>query len=301
MKEYIKIVDSVLKYGTLKKNRTGVDTISLFDEYFKYDMRNGFPLLTTKKIKWENIVLELLWFLSGTRSDEFFKKHGITFWDSWKNDKGELPQAYGEFWRKYPAGLKWNVKYNICEQPEDSGWMGYYDHETFDQIAAIINELKTNINSRRLVIDRWNAPISWKESLPPCALLSIFNVQYEGDKPILNLHTTMRSVDTMVGLPFNIAGFGLLLALIGHLTNIEVGILSFSLVDCHIYVPHIEQAKMQCTRGFMELPTLKICTSIKSLDDIELLINNGTKEEIMSKFNMEGYSSHPFIKFDVAV
>lgn len=303
MKQYIDLMKNIMLNGSNKPNRTGIDTISIFGESFRHNMSDGFPLLTTKKIKWENIVLELMWFLSGDRSDKFFNKHNVKFWDSWKDNNGNLPQAYGEFWRKYPMLAEFKVKWHESkETPEDSGWMGYEEQNTFDQIAAIINELKNNQNSRRLVLDRWNAPISWQESLPPCALLSIFNVQYDINKnPKLNLHITMRSVDVPVGFPFNIAGFALLLSLISRLTNLELGEIHFILVDAHVYVNQIEGIEKQIIRKCFDLPQLVISDRIKNLSDIDDLVNNGNTQEILDCFKIVNYKSHPFIKFDVAV
>ena len=290
MKQYLDLVNEVLKRGTRKENRTGVDTISAFNINYSIDLNEGFPLLTTKEISWKNIVIENLWFLSGDLHIGLLKKHGCKFWDHWADDEGYVPSAYGNFWRKFP--IHGSDEYN-------------------DQVKYVLNTLKTNPNGRRMVISAWAPGNAQKSGLPPCHLLFIFNVQYDKDgEPRLCVHLTQRSCDVALGVPYNIAGYSFLLHLFAHLSNMKVGTFGHTLVDAHIYTKkadgsmeeydHIPGLIEQTKRKIRSLPELVINPDIKSLEDVMDLLDKDT-ETIMSKFELKNYNPEPFIRFKVAV
>ena len=290
VKQYLDLVNEVLKRGTRKENRTGVDTISAFNINYSIDLNEGFPLLTTKEISWKNIVIENLWFLSGDLHIGLLKKHGCKFWDHWADEEGYVPSAYGNFWRKFP--IHGSDEYN-------------------DQVKYVLNTLKTNPNSRRMVISAWAPGNAQKSGLPPCHLLFIFNVQYDKDgEPRLCVHLTQRSCDVALGVPYNIAGYSFLLHLFAHLSNMKVGTFGHTLVDAHIYTKkadgsmdeydHIPGLIEQTKRKIKSLPELVINPDIKSLEDVMDLLDKDT-ETIMSKFELKNYNPEPFIRFKVAV
>ena len=290
MKQYIDLVNEVLKRGTRKENRTGVDTISAFNINYSIDLNEGFPLLTTKEISWKNIVIENLWFLSGDLHIGLLKKHGCKFWDHWADEDGFVPSAYGNFWRKFPVHGK--DEYN-------------------DQVKYVLDTLKKNPNSRRMVISAWAPGNAQDSGLPPCHLLFIFNVQYNKEgEPRLCVHLTQRSCDVALGVPYNIAGYSFLLHLFAHLSGIEVGTFGHTLVDAHIYTKkadgsmneydHIPGLIDQTKRKIGTLPELIIDPSIQTLDDVMNLLDKDT-ETIMSKFELKNYNPEPFIPFKVAV
>lgn len=294
MEVYLNAVREVLEKGTRKCNRTGVDTLSTFNINYEIDLVDGFPLLTTKKIRWKNIVLENLWFLSGDTHIGLLRKHNIKFWDEWTDDKGFVPSAYGNFWRRFPTtsdGDKLLFK---------------------DQISYILEEIKQNPMSRRLVVSAWSPGNACTSALPPCHCMYIFNVQNDGPdgEPRLNLHLTQRSCDIALGIPYNIAGYAFVLSLISHLANLKPGIFAHTLIDAHIYTSkpdgsmaeynHIPGLLKQLGRKPRKLPKLTISPDISSLDDIEKLLDKDL-DEIMGHFILEGYDPHALIKFKVAV
>lgn len=292
MKVYLDAVREVLDTGTRKENRTGVDTISTFNINYEIDLADGFPLLTTKKISWKNIVVENLWFLSGARDIALLRKHGCKFWDPWADEDGLVPSAYGNFWRHFPVHENGQASFN-------------------DQIAWVLDELKRNPMSRRLVVTAWAPGNAQTSQLPPCHCMFIFNVQHQQDgTPRLNLHLTQRSNDIALGIPYNIAGYSLLLALFSHFTDIRPGIFGQTLVDAHIYTAkpdgamaeydHVPGLREQLSRAPRQLPRLRISPDIRSLDDIEALLNEDT-DTVMSHFELDGYEPHPAISFKVAV
>ena len=280
----------VLERGTRKENRTGVDTISAFNINYSIDLKDGFPLLTTKEISWKNIVVENLWFLSGDLHIGLLKKHGCKFWDHWADDDGFVPSAYGNFWRKFP----------VHGEPEYS-----------DQVKYVLETIRKNPNSRRMVISAWAPGNAQTSKLPPCHLLFIFNVQYDKDgEPRLCVHLTQRSCDVALGVPYNIAGYSFLLHLFAHLTRMKPGIFGHTLVDAHIYTKktdgsmeeydHIPGLREQLDRNPGKLPNLVVDQSIKTLDDVMGLLDADT-DTILSKFKLENYEPQPFIQFKVAV
>ena len=297
MQQYHDIVKHVFKHGTLKHNRTGVDTISTFNYNYTIDLRQGFPLLTTKKINWKSIVVENLWFLSGNHHIDFLHKFGIKFWDAWADKRGYLPEAYGRYWRKCPA--------------EGFNVPGEFVVETryFDQFKALLCELIKNRNSRRLILTSWYPPSAYFSNLPPCHFTSVFNVQYDSEtyEPYLNLHLTQRSCDVAVGLPFNIAGYAFLLELVSTLVGIPARYFSHSIVDLHVYTNHIDGLVEQLQRAPRSLPRLDIKKSIRSetknpaevLDQI--IAESKDWDDVKRMFQLDCYNPHPFIKFDVAV
>lgn len=299
MQQYIDLVRHVLTTGTRKENRTGVDTLSTFGYYYEHDLRDGFPLLTTKKIAWKNIVVELLWFLSGTNRSEFLDRHDCRFWKPWTNPDGTVNAAYG------PAWVSFGTPPN-------------------NQIEWVLNKLKTRPMSRDLVVSAWEPQVAQnppdpKAYLAPCHCMFVLNVQNIPDmpdpkflKPRLCLHLTQRSADAILGVPYNIASYALLLSLFARFSGIEPGIFGHSFVDLHIYTAkldgsqneydHIPGAIEQLSREPRPLPKLIIADDIKNLEDVRRLLDpKVTTEEVMSKFKLENYDPHPSIHFKVAV
>ncbi len=292
MKVYLDTVREVLDTGTRKENRTGVDTISTFNINYEIDLADGFPLLTTKKISWKNIIVENLWFLSGDRDIGLLRKHGCKFWDPWADENGLVPSAYGNFWRHFPV--------------HDGGQASFND-----QIAWVLEEIKHNPMSRRLVVTAWAPGNAQTSKLPPCHCMFIFNLQNHRDgTPRLNLHLTQRSNDIALGIPYNIAGYSFLLELYSHFTGIRSGIFGQTLVDAHIYTAkpdgsmaeydHVPGLREQLSRSPRRLPRLHISPDVRSLDDIEALMQEDT-DTVMSHFELEGYDPYPAIQFKVAV
>jgi thymidylate synthase len=332
MKAYLDLVQHVLEVGTRKENRTGVDTISTFNYNYEHDLRDGFPLLTTKKISWKNIVIENLWFLSGDRSIKLLQKHGCKFWDPWvePNDRMEVPSAYGNFWRHFPVHNNTSGGQvvatadqftSVAYGPEADPNPGSYN----DQIAWVLAELRRNPMSRRMIVSAWAPGNAQTSKLPPCHYTFALNVQnmYRRFDPMtpgtnsmdyiekrLCLHMTQRSCDTALGVPYNLAGYAFLLHLFAHLSGIKPGIFGHTLIDAHVYTrkPDGSQAEFDHVPGLLEqlrrephpLPRLTISDSIRELSDISALLDKST-EEVMSHFVLDGYDPWPKIDFKVAV
>lgn len=286
MKEYHDLVEHILNVGEYKENRTGIATLSSFNYNYSINLEKGFPLLTTKKMNFKSVVMELLWFLSGETNNSFLKKHSIKFWEPWTDENGEVLNQYGPSWTKFSVTID-----------------GKQEH--FNQILWLLNEIKTNPTSRRLVLNAWQPGISNFYPLPPCHLLAIFNVQ--GNK--LNLHLTQRSADIALGVPFNIACYSLLLQIFAHLTNLEPGFFAHSIVDAHIYTKsknqlysdydHVPKLKEQLQRNSFTPPKLTI-QNLSSYQDILDLLKQ-SEDQIMSHFILSEYKHHPFISFKPAV
>jgi len=292
LRQYLDVVETVLKYGQRKTNRTGVDTLSCFNLNYQIDLRRGFPLLTTKEISWKNIVVENLWFLSGRTDIGLLRRHGCRFWDPWADDDGKVPSAYGNFWRNFPGTADGQPGLN-------------------DQIAWILSELSRNPDSRRLVVSAWAPENAQYSTLPPCHALWVLNVQSdEKGNPLLCLHLTQRSCDVALGLPYNIAGYAFLLELFSRFSGIPAGFFGHTLIDAHIYTAkpdgtmseydHVPGLRDQLTRAPRPLPTLVIDPNIKSLEDVETLLDAET-DELLSTFSLTGYQPHQAIRFQVAV
>ena len=295
MKVYLDTVRQVLEEGTRKENRTGVDTLSTFNINYQVDLDEGFPLLTTKKVSWKNIVVENLWFLSGERDISLLQKHGCRFWDPWADEDGKVPSAYGNFWRHFP----------VHDAHDESG-QGFND-----QIQWVLGELKRNPMSRRLVVSAWAPGNAQTSALPPCHCFYVFNVQNHRDgEPRLNLHLTQRSADIALGVPYNIAGYSLILALFAHLSGMRPGVFAHSLVDAHVYTAkrdgsmaeydHVPGLREQLTRTPRTLPRLTLSPELRSLEDVEALLEEDT-DALLERFAIEGYEPYPALTFKVAV
>ncbi|MFT5259726.1 MAG: thymidylate synthase [Saprospiraceae bacterium] len=294
MKQYLNAVQTALTKGTRKHNRTGVDTLSTFNINYSIDVSEGFPLLTTKEISWKNIVIENLWFLSGSTDIRLLQKHGCKFWDPWADPKtSKVPSAYGNFWRHFPT-----------QNPAGE--------QTFnDQIAYVIGELKHNPMSRRLVVSAWSPGNAQNSALPPCHAFWVLNTQNdEYGVPRLCLHLTQRSADIALGVPYNIAGYAFLLELIAKFTGMKVGEFGHTLIDAHVYTgkadgtmaeyDHLPGLQKQLLREPRALPKLTISDQIASIEDIHSLLELDTAD-IMQHFVLDGYNPFPKINFKVAV
>ena len=315
MRQYLAAVREILTNGTRKPSRTGVDTLSTFNINYEIDLQRGFPLLTTKKISWKNIVVEMLWFLSGRKDIGILKKHDCKFWDSWADERtGEVPSAYGNFWRRFPVHVQSDGSFN---QAADT-YLGFND-----QIVWAIDELKRNPMSRRVNVTAWAPGNAQTSKLPPCHMNFTLNVQlalaadFKGHgleepryEPRLCLHLTQRSCDVALGVPYNIASYALLLALFARFTGIEAGTFAHTLVDAHAYTSkadgsmaefdHVPGLRQQLERDPRPLPKLVIDPAIKTLADVERLLEEDTIT-VMRHFVLEGYDPHPPISFKVAV
>jgi thymidylate synthase len=292
---YLDLVRTVLEHGTRKPNRTGVDAISYFNYNYEIDLGRGFPLLTTKEISWKNVLVENLWFLSGRPEISLLRKHGCRFWDPWADEQGRVPSAYGHFWRHFP----------VPAEP------GSTKGGSNDQIRWVIEELARNPMSRRLVVSAWAPGNAQTSTLPPCHALFAFNVQTDASgEPELCLHLTQRSADIALGVPYNVAGYAFLLELVAHLTGLKPGRFGHTMIDAHIYTSkpdgtmaeydHVPGLRVQLTRSPRALPRLVIDSRVRTLEDVEQLIDADTAT-ILDTFRVEGYDPHPPISFKVAV
>jgi thymidylate synthase len=288
MRQYTELVKHVLENGTIKSNRTGTDTLGVFGCFYKHDMSDGFPLLTTKRIKWEHIVLENLWFLSGSTDINFLKHYNVKFWDPWVDAANKVPSAYGNFWRHFPVHRE----------------MGVETIASFnDQIQFAVDTLRRDPLSRRIVISAWAPGNAQTSALPPCHVTWVLNTQTDKQGELcLNLALLQRSCDIALGVPYNLAGYSFLLHLFAHLTGLKVGSFAHTLVDAHIYVDHILNLKEQIARHPKALPRLCISPDIKELSDIqELIVSKPPIKDIMDIFRLEDYDPHPPITYTVAV
>lgn len=277
---YLNLLQQVLSEGTEKGDRTGTGTLSHFGAQLRFDLASGFPLLTTKKVHFKSIVYELLWFLSGSTHVDYLQKNGVRIWNEWataeqtarfNRPEGDLGPVYGHQWRNYGAS---------------KGDDGSYNSDGVDQITQVIEQIKTNPNSRRLIVSGWNPSEAEQVALPPCHTLFQFFV---ADNK-LSCQLYQRSADLFLGVPFNIASYALLTHMVAQVCRLEVGEFIWTGGDCHIYQNHREQVELQLTRSLYELPTLTLNPNI---DDIFAF----TYEDI----SIDGYESHPAIKAKVAV
>jgi thymidylate synthase len=264
MKQYLDLCQRILSEGVEKGDRTGTGTISVFGHQMRFDLSEGFPLLTTKKLHTKSIIHELLWFLQGSTNIAYLKENGVRIWDEWADEEGELGPVYGKQWRSF-AGA---------------------DGKTVDQIQWVVDEIKRNPNSRRLIVTAWNPTEVDDMALPPCHCLFQFYVS-EGR---LSCQLYQRSGDTFLGVPFNIASYALLTHMIAHVTGLLPGEFIHTLGDAHLYLNHLPQIQEQLTRTPYSLPTLKLNDSVTSIFDF--------KFEDIAILN---YQSHPHIKGLVAV
>ncbi|MBB3697886.1 thymidylate synthase [Flammeovirga yaeyamensis] len=264
MKQYHELLERILKEGAEKGDRTGTGTRSVFGHQMRFDLSEGFPVLTTKKLHLRSIIHELLWFLKGDTNISYLTENGVRIWNEWADENGDLGPVYGKQWRS---------------------WAGA-DGEVVDQISWLVNEIKTNPNSRRLVISAWNVGELSKMALMPCHALFQF---YVADGK-LSCQLYQRSADVFLGVPFNIASYALLTVMIAQVCDLEPGDFVHTLGDAHLYNNHIEQAELQLTRDFRTLPTMAINPDVKDLFEFKF-----------DDFKLEGYDPHPHIKAEVSV
>lgn len=270
MREYLDLVERVLRRGALKHTRTGVDTISCFAEHYTVDLSAGFPLLTTKKVNFNAMLREVLWYLSGEDHIRNLRQH-TKIWDAWADEEGNLDTAYGRYWRRFPSAQ---------EDPST----GSYKVVEIDQIARVVEMLRSDPTSRRMVVTAWEPGNALDSKLPPCHYSFVFNVQ----DTRLSCHLTQRSGDIAIGIPFNLAAYSLLTQILAQEAGLDVGYFSHSIVDAHIYVNHVDGLKEQLARTPRPLPALTIAR--KPLAEL-------TFED----FTLHNYDPHPPIKFAVAV
>ena len=264
MKQYLDLLNRILTEGHKKTDRTGTGTMSVFGHQMRFNMADGFPLLTTKKLHLKSIIYELLWFLRGDTNIKYLKDHGVSIWDEWADENGELGPVYGHQWRSWPD----------------------YNGGTIDQISNVIDLIKHHPDSRRMVVSAWNVAEIDQMQLPPCHCLFQF---YVADGK-LSLQLYQRSADTFLGVPFNIASYALLLQMMAQVTGLEAGEFIHTTGDTHLYLNHLDQARLQLTREPRPLPTMKINPDVKSLFDF-------TFED----FELENYNPWPHIKAAVSV
>lgn len=264
MKQYLDLLQHTLKNGTTKTDRTGTGTISVFSYQMRFDLANGFPLITTKKLHLRSIICELLWFLRGDTNIKYLHDHKVTIWDEWADTAGNLGPIYGKQWRAWQCA----------------------DGTTVDQMKILIEQIKTNPDSRRLIVSAWNVGELNQMALPPCHLL----IQFYVANNKLSCQLTQRSADIFLGVPFNIASYALLTHIIAQQCDLEVGEFIWCGGDCHIYSNHLEQVKLQMTRQPLPLPQLVIKRKPKDID-----------EYLYEDFEIVNYQSHATIKGTVAV
>lgn len=264
MKQYLNFLQQILTEGTQKTDRTGTGTLSLFGMHLRFDLTTSFPLVTTKKTHFKSIAYELFWFLQGSTNIHYLNEQGVTIWDEWADKNGDLGPVYGKQWRSWKTA----------------------NNETIDQISKVIQDIKTDPNSRRLIVSAWNVGELDQMALAPCHILFQFYVANNK----LSCHLYQRSVDAFLGMPFNIASYSLLTHLIAHQCDLEVGEFIWSGGDCHIYLNHLEQVKLQLTREPFPLPQLVLKRKPDSIFDYQF-------EDI----EIVGYQSHAGIKAPIAV
>ena len=264
MKQYHDLLQRVINEGTEKSDRTGTGTMSVFGHQMRFDLSEGFPMLTTKKLHLKSIVYELLWFLNGDTNVKYLQDHGVRIWNEWADSDGDLGHIYGYQWRSWPD----------------------YNGGHIDQITDVVNTIKNNPDSRRMIVSAWNVADLNNMNLPPCH--AFFQFYVANGK--LSLQLYQRSADIFLGVPFNIASYALLLKMMAQVTNLEVGEFVHTLGDAHIYTNHLEQVKLQLTRDFRPLPQLKINPDKHSIFDFEF-----------EDFEVIGYDPHPHIPGAVAI
>lgn len=264
MKQYLDLLDHVINNGAKKEDRTGTGTLSSFGYQMRFNLQDGFPLLTTKKLHLKSIIYELLWFLNGDTNIKYLNDHKVRIWDEWADENGDLGNIYGYQWRSWPAP----------------------NGESVDQISQIIDSIKNNPNSRRHIVSAWNVADIKNMALPPCHILFQF---YVADGK-LSCQLYQRSADIFLGVPFNIASYAILLKMVAQATGLEAYEFIHTLGDAHIYLNHIEQVKLQLSREPMALPNLKINPDRKDIFSFEF-----------DDFALENYEAHPHIKGAISV
>lgn len=264
MKQYLDLLDEVLREGTVKEDRTGTGTVSVFGRQLRFDLDQGFPLLTTKQLHLKSIIHELLWFLSGDTNVRYLQEHGVRIWNEWADEHGDLGHVYGYQWRSWPD----------------------YDGGSIDQIATIVDDIRRTPDSRRLIVSAWNVADLPRMNLPPCHLLFQF---YVADGR-LSLQLYQRSADLFLGVPFNIASYALLLQMTAQVTGLRPGDFILTLGDAHIYRNHLDQVRQQLSRTPRPLPRMELNPARSSLFDFRY-----------DDFRLVGYDPHPHIAGRVSV
>jgi thymidylate synthase len=264
MKQYLDLLDEVLREGTVKEDRTGTGTVSVFGRQLRFDLDQGFPLLTTKQLHLKSIIYELLWFLSGDTNVRYLQEHGVRIWNEWADERGDLGHIYGYQWRSWPD----------------------YDGGSIDQIATIVDDIRRTPDSRRLIVSAWNVADLPRMNLPPCHLLFQF---YVADGR-LSLQLYQRSADLFLGVPFNIASYALLLQMTAQVTGLRPGDFILTLGDAHIYRNHLDQVRQQLSRSPRPLPRMELNPARSSLFDFRY-----------DDFRLVGYDPHPHIAGSVSV
>lgn len=264
MKQYLELLQHILDDGVEKGDRTGTGTISVFGNQMRFNLQDGFPCLTTKKLHLKSIIYELLWFLKGDTNAKWLQERGVRIWNEWADEDGDLGHIYGYQWRSWPD----------------------YNGGHIDQISEVIDQIKSNPNSRRLIVSAWNVADICNMNLPPCHVLFQFYVA----NGKLSCQLYQRSADTFLGVPFNIASYALLTMMVAQVCGLEPGDFVYTTGDTHLYLNHIEQARLQLTREPRPLPKMKINPEVKSIFDFKY-----------EDFELEGYDPHPHIKATVSI
>ncbi|MEE0690837.1 MAG: thymidylate synthase [Bacteroidaceae bacterium] len=264
MKQYLDLLNRILSEGTRKEDRTGTGTISVFGHQMRFNLEEGFPLLTTKKLHLKSIIYELLWFLQGNTNVKYLQDHGVRIWNEWADENGELGPVYGHQWRSWPD----------------------YNGGFIDQISNVVEQIKKNPDSRRLIVSAWNVAEVDSMALPPCHTLFQF---YVADGK-LSLQLYQRSADTFLGVPFNIASYALLLQMMAQVTGLKPGEFVHTTGDTHVYTNHLEQVQLQLTRAPRTLPVMRINPEVKSIFDFQY-----------EDFVLENYDPWPHIAGKVSV
>ena len=264
MKQYLDLLNRILTEGVKKGDRTGTGTISIFGNQMRFNLDEGFPLLTTKKLHLKSIIYELLWFLRGDTNLKYLHEHKVSIWDEWADPDGELGHIYGYQWRSWPG----------------------YNGEFIDQISQVVYDIKNNPDSRRLIVSAWNVADLGNMNLPPCHVLFQFYVA-EGR---LSLQLYQRSADTFLGVPFNIASYSLLLMMMAQVTGLKPGDFIYTTGDTHLNLNHIEEARLQLTRAPRQLPAMRLNPDVKNIFDF-----------VYEDFTLENYDPWPHIKADISV
>jgi len=278
MKQYHDLCRHILDNGVRKEDRTGTGTLSVFGYQSRYDLSKGFPIITTKKLHWPSIAHELLWFLSGDTNTKYLRENNVKIWNEWADEDGNLGPVYGKQWRSWDTFTLYEIGPYNAKRSDYEG--------TIDQIANVIEQIKTNPDSRRLMVNAWNVGELDEMALPPCHFAFQFYVANER----LSCQLYQRSGDVFLGIPFNIASYALLTYMIAHVTGLEVGEFVHTIGDAHIYTNHIEQVETQLKRDFKPLPQLKIKRQVADIDDFTF-----------DDFEIVGYEAHPHIKGEVAI
>ncbi len=263
MKQYLDLMSHILENGTKKQDRTGTGTLSVFGYQMRFDLEKGFPALTTKKLHLRSIIYELLWFLNGDTNIKYLNDNGVSIWNEWADENGNLGPVYGAQWRSWKA-----------------------ENKTIDQISQVVDQIKKNPDSRRLIVNAWNAGQIEQMALPPCHVLFQFYVS----NGKLSCQLYQRSADVFLGVPFNIASYSLLTMMIAQVCNLKYGEFVHTFGDAHLYLNHVEQAREQLKRSPKKLPVMNINPNVKNIFDFKY-----------NDFSLSEYDPHPHIKAPIAV